>query len=87
MNIKPTPLHLSGRLVIQLCRHKYKVNLVLRQSKVPKVYKEEYPINSESLTKEERKSTRAILKSSEDSRTMKTILFLTPLALELLNNT
>jgi hypothetical protein len=73
MNIKPTPLHLSGRLVIQLYRHKYKVKPVLRQ--VPEVYKEEYSINSESLTKEDRKATRAIPKSFEDSRTPRTILF------------
>jgi hypothetical protein len=75
MNIKPTLLHLSGRLVTQLYQHKYKLKPVLRQSKVPIVYKEEYSINSGSLTKEERKATRAIPKSSEDSRTPRTILF------------
>ncbi len=55
-------IHLSGRLVIQLYRHKYKVNLVLKQNKVPKLYKEEFSLNSESLTKEERKATRALTK-------------------------
>ncbi len=60
---KPTPLHLSGKLVTQLYRYKYKVKSVLRKYKwnnIPKMYKEEYSINLISHTKEERKATRAI---------------------------
>ncbi len=79
MNIKPTPLHLSGRLVTQLYRHKYKLKSILRQSKVLKVYKEEYSINSESLTKEERKATRAkpkIFRRLEDSENYSILLHL-----------
>ena len=74
MNIKPTPLHLSGKLVTQLYRDKYKIKPVLWWSKVPKIYKEEYSINSISLTKEGRKAAR-YPKYPEDLRIKKTILF------------